>query len=76
MLGTKVEKNLIKQATICTKFRKNTILASLTINKLTLTKMTKEEIFQMINAHPVMYVATNDNGQPRVRGILMHSSIF
>lgn len=38
--------------------------------------MTKEEIFQMINAHPVMYVATNDNGQPRVRGILMYSSIF
>ena len=33
--------------------------------------MTKEEIFELINYHPVMYVATNDNGQPRVRGILM-----
>ena len=36
--------------------------------------MTKEEIFKMLNAHPVMYVSTNDNGQPRVRGILMYKA--
>lgn len=36
--------------------------------------MTKEEIFKMLNAHPVMYVATNDDGQPRVRGILMYKA--
>ena len=36
--------------------------------------MTKEEILKMLNAHPVMYVATNDNGQPRVRGILMYKA--
>lgn len=36
--------------------------------------MTKEEILKMLNAHPVMYVATNDDGQPRVRGILMYKA--
>ena len=44
--------------------------------------MTKEELFKMMNEHPVMYVATNErlrvgddtsgmNGQPHVRAILM-----
>ena len=33
--------------------------------------MTKEELFNMMNEHPVMYVATNENGQPHVRAILM-----
>ena len=33
--------------------------------------MTKEELFKMMNDHPVMHVATNDNGQPHVRAILM-----
>lgn len=35
--------------------------------------MTKEEIFGIINStqHPVMYVATSENGQPHVRGILL-----
>ena len=32
--------------------------------------MTKEELFKMMNEHPVMYVATNENGQPHVRAIL------
>lgn len=35
--------------------------------------MTKEEIFNIINANlpTVMYVATSENGQPHVRGILL-----
>ena len=36
--------------------------------------MTKEEIYKLMNEHPVMYVSTNDNGQPRVRGILMYKA--
>ena len=36
--------------------------------------MTKEEIYKLLNEHPVMYVSTNDNGQPRVRGILMYKA--
>ena len=35
------------------------------------TNMTKEELYKMMNEHPVMHVTTNDNGQPRVRAILM-----
>ena len=30
------------------------------------TNMTKEELFKMMNEHPVLYVATNENGQPHV----------
>lgn len=35
--------------------------------------MTKEQIFELINGmqHPVMYVATSENNQPHVRGILL-----
>lgn len=35
--------------------------------------MTKEQIFELINGmqHPVMYVATTENDQPHVRGILL-----
>ena len=33
--------------------------------------MTKEDLFKMMNEHPVMHVATSDNGQPHVRAILM-----
>ena len=34
--------------------------------------MTKEELFKMMNENPVMHLATVDeNGYPRVRGILM-----
>ena len=34
--------------------------------------MTKEELFKMMNENPVMHLATVDeNGFPRVRGILM-----
>ena len=38
--------------------------------------MTKEQIFELINGmqNPVMYVATSENGQPHVRGILLYSS--
>lgn len=37
--------------------------------------MTKEELFEMMNASPVMHLATVDqNGQPHVRGILMYKA--
>ncbi|MDO4462112.1 MAG: pyridoxamine 5'-phosphate oxidase family protein [Bacteroidia bacterium] len=38
--------------------------------------MTKEEIFAIINGmeHPVMYVATVENGNPHVRGILLYKT--
>lgn len=38
--------------------------------------MTKEQIFELINGmqNPVMYVATSENGQPHVRGILLYSA--
>jgi uncharacterized pyridoxamine 5'-phosphate oxidase family protein len=32
---------------------------------------TKEEILAFINQNPLCFVATDDNGQPRVRGIMM-----
>lgn len=34
--------------------------------------MTKEEIFAQLNQNPVFQVATNDDGQPRVRGVLLY----
>lgn len=38
--------------------------------------MTKEEIFSLIAemTHPVMYVATSENNQPHVRGILLYKA--
>ncbi len=36
--------------------------------------MTKEEIFQFLNEHPEFFLATNDQGQARVRGILLHKA--
>ena len=32
---------------------------------------TKEDILAFINQNPLCFVATDDNGQPRVRGIMM-----
>ncbi|MRR14372.1 pyridoxamine 5'-phosphate oxidase family protein, partial [archaeon] len=34
--------------------------------------MNKEEIIQFINANPACYLATIDDGRPRVRGMLMY----
>lgn len=34
--------------------------------------MTKQEIFKIINENPVFYLATMDNDQPRVRGMLLY----
>lgn len=37
--------------------------------------MTREDLFEMMNASPVMHLATVDqNGQPHVRGILMYKA--
>ena len=38
--------------------------------------MTKEQIFELINGmqNPVMYLATSENGQPHVRGVLLYSA--
>ncbi len=33
--------------------------------------MTKEEMFQLMNANPVFHLATMDGDQPRVRGMLL-----
>ena len=35
------------------------------------TKMTKEEIFELMNKNPSMHLATADGDQPRVRGMLL-----
>jgi pyridoxamine 5'-phosphate oxidase len=35
---------------------------------------TKEEILEFITKNPLFFIATNDNGQPRVRGIMMHKA--
>lgn len=34
--------------------------------------MTKQEIFEMMNKNPVMHLATSEDGQPRVRGVLLY----
>lgn len=36
--------------------------------------MTKEETLAFINENPEFYLATNDQGQPRVRGLLLHKA--
>jgi len=36
--------------------------------------MTKGEIFKFMNDHPEFYLATNDQGQARVRGLLLHKA--
>lgn len=35
---------------------------------------TKEEIIEFITKNPLFFIATNDNGQARVRGIMMHKT--
>jgi len=35
---------------------------------------TKEEILNFINQNPICFVATDDGGQPRVRGIMMYKA--
>jgi len=35
---------------------------------------TKEEILAFINQNPLCFVATDDGGQPRVRGIMMYKA--
>ncbi|NLL79054.1 MAG: pyridoxamine 5'-phosphate oxidase family protein [Clostridiales bacterium] len=34
--------------------------------------MTKEEIFQLMNENPAFHLATEEDGQPRVRGMLLY----
>lgn len=34
--------------------------------------MTAKEIFKMMNENPVMHLATSEDGQPHVRGILLY----
>jgi pyridoxamine 5'-phosphate oxidase len=36
--------------------------------------MTREEMFAFMNENPICYIATVDNGQPRVRGILLYKA--
>ena len=36
--------------------------------------MTKGEVFEFMNDHPEFYLATNDQGQARVRGLLLHKA--
>jgi len=36
--------------------------------------MTREEMFAFMNENPICYVATIENGQPRVRGILLYKA--
>lgn len=36
--------------------------------------MTKQEIYAFMNSHPVFFLATVDNGLPRVRGMLLFSA--
>ncbi|ADY56190.1 pyridoxamine 5'-phosphate oxidase-related FMN-binding protein [Syntrophobotulus glycolicus DSM 8271] len=36
--------------------------------------MTKQEIFNLMNNNPVFFLATTDNGQPRVRGMLLYKA--
>lgn len=33
--------------------------------------MTKDEIFAFLNAHPICYLATVEDGHPRVRGMML-----
>ncbi len=37
-------------------------------------KMTKNEIFKLLNENPVFYLATMDGDQPRVRGMLLYKA--
>lgn len=34
--------------------------------------MTKEEMFQLMNENPVLHLATEEDGQPRVRALLLY----
>jgi len=36
--------------------------------------MTKQEILAFVNKHPEFFLATNDQGQARVRGLLLHKA--
>jgi len=36
--------------------------------------MEKNEIFKILNANPVFHLATCENGQPRVRGMLLYKA--
>ena len=36
--------------------------------------MQKEQIFDMMNQNPVMYLATVEDGEPRVRGMLLYKA--
>ncbi|MCL2390561.1 MAG: pyridoxamine 5'-phosphate oxidase family protein [Endomicrobia bacterium] len=36
--------------------------------------MEKNEIFKILNENPVFYLATSENGQPRVRGMLLYKA--
>ncbi|MDR1696357.1 MAG: pyridoxamine 5'-phosphate oxidase family protein [Endomicrobium sp.] len=36
--------------------------------------MEKNEIFQILNSNPVFHLATCENGQPRVRGMLLYKA--
>ncbi|AQS09801.1 pyridoxine/pyridoxamine 5'-phosphate oxidase [Clostridium saccharobutylicum] len=36
--------------------------------------MNKEEIYKLINSNPVFFLGTIDEGQPRVRGMLLYKA--